>query len=444
MATIESAITDSRFTASSRKSKVAILGVPIDNLSMDEVMQVLEDHIAEGGFHQVATANVDFLIKSIHDDELREALCSCDLVLPDGMPLVWASRMMGSALKERVAGADLVPRLVSLSAARGYRLFLLGAEEESSARAAAWMETQYPGVCVAGRHSPEFKPLDQMDHEGILGRIEEARPDILLVAFGNPKQEKWLAMHRHRLNVPLCIGVGGSLDFLSGKVSRAPQWMQDSGLEWVYRMLQEPARLASRYLGNIMGLLRHLTVQIAATAAQERNQSIGRLTCEVAGQASVFRIAGSFSDSVLSAVETEVCARIFSGAHIVLDLSETAYLGPDALGLLVHLVRVARRWRREFWLTGLRPVHSRVIHASQLRSQFRVAPKVADALRRIEPYPEPLRSRPEENFALCRIGGEMIPVHADEVWDLYHQVRILVQHRMMERRNVMLSGNTHS
>src|ERR1700677_4522207 len=264
MATIQSAITDGRWASTSRKNKVAILGVPIDNLSMDEVMQTLEDHIAEGGFHQIATANVDFLIKSIHDDELHETLCRCDLVLPDGMPLVWASRLMGSALKERVAGADLVPRLVSLAAARGYRVFLLGAEDASSARAAVWMESQYPGVRIVGRYSPEFKPLDEMDHEDILCRIEAAQPDILLVAFGNPKQEKWLAMHRHRLNVPLCIGIGASLDFLSGKVTRAPKWMQASSLEWAYRLCQEPARLAKRYLGNAAGLLWFFTLQLAA------------------------------------------------------------------------------------------------------------------------------------------------------------------------------------
>jgi len=428
MAIVQSAIANDRFTSQSRKSKVAILGVPVDNLSMDEVMQVLEEHITEGGFHQVATANVDFLIKAIHDDELRETLCRCDLVLPDGMPLVWASRLMGTPLKERVAGADLVPLLAALSAARGYRLFLLGADEESSAGAAAWMESQYPGVCIAGRYSPEHKSLDQMDHDDILRRIELARPDILLVAFGNPKQEKWLAMHRYRLNVPLCIGVGGALDFLSGKVARAPHWMQSCGLEWAYRMFQEPSRLASRYFNNAAGILRYLSMQLATTTAQKGRNTAGQFAREAADSAAVFRVAGSFSGDLLPSFDSEVCNAIFAGNHIVLDLSETAYLGPDALGTLVHLASVAQRWKRELWLAGVRTVLLRVIHATQLRSQFRIAPKVSDALRRIEPDPLALRATSDKSNAFCQIGGQMIPIDMFEARDIYHQMRVLLKH----------------
>lgn len=428
MAIVQSAIASGRFTSQSRKSKVAILGVPVDNLSMDEVMQVLESYIIEGGFHQVATANVDFLIKAIHDEELRETLCRCDLVLPDGMPLVWASQVMGSPLKERVAGADLVPRLAALSAARGYRLFLLGADDESSAGAAAWMESQYPGVCIAGRYSPEHRSLDQMDHDDILRKIELARPEILLVAFGNPKQEKWLAMHRYRLNVPLCIGIGGSLDFLSGKVSRAPQWMQSRGLEWAYRMFQEPTRLASRYLNNTGGVLRYLTMQLATTTAQKGRNATGRFAQETADSAAVFRVAGSFSGDLLPSFESEVCGAIFAGNHIVLDLSETVYLGPDALGTLVHLASVALRLKRELWLVGVRPVLLRVIHATQLRAQFRIAPKVADALRRIEPDSSSLRTKSDKGYAFCEIGGQKIPINMVEARDIYQQMRILLRY----------------
>lgn len=410
------------------KRTVAILGVPIDNLSMDEVMRVIEDQITEGGFHQVATANVDFLIKSIHDEELHEILCRCDLVLPDGMPLVWASRMMGQALKERVTGADLVPRLLQVSARRGYRIFLLGAEDESSARATAWIEAHYPGACVAGRYSPDFKPLDEMDHEEILRRIEIARPDVLLVAFGNPKQEKWIAMHRHRLRVPLCVGIGGSLDFLSGKVSRAPEWMQASSLEWAYRLYQEPTRLAKRYLVDAVGLFYYLTLQLAATAAQAGGRAAGKLTENAMGPATVFHIEGKVSGNLLSSLETEVANAIFSGTDVVLDLSDTSYLGPDALGSLVHLVSMAHRWKREIWLVGLRPVLRRVIYATQLRSQFRIAPKIADALRRIEPNPFAMGARSGEGWVFCRMGNEMIPIHALEVQDLYNQMQCLLRH----------------
>jgi hypothetical protein len=128
-------------------------------------------------------------------------------------------------------------------------------------------------------------------------------------------------------------------------------------------------------------------------------------------------------------------ARILSGSHIVLDLSEADYLGADALGMLVHLVQVARSRRKEVWLTGLRPLHRLVAYASHLRTQFRIAPKVADALRRIEPEWQPAPVKREENFAVCEIGGQIIPVQAHEVWSLYHQMRVLVQHGAGEERS---------
>jgi N-acetylglucosaminyldiphosphoundecaprenol N-acetyl-beta-D-mannosaminyltransferase len=417
-----------------RKSTVAILGIPIDNVSMSEVMEMIEDQISAGGFHQIATANVDFLTKSIQDDELQEILCRCDLVLPDGMPLVWASRWMGTALKERVPGADLVPQLVALSAARGYRLFLLGAKEESSARAAAWMEKHYPGVCIAGRYSPELSSLEEMDHEDILRRIEAVRPDILLVAFGNPKQEKWIAMHRQRLNVPICIGVGASLDFLSGKVSRAPEWMQASGLEWVYRLYQEPKRLAKRYLENAICILRYLTPQLAAAARQARSSLDGKLIAESRRNATVIRIEGKLSGDLHLLLEDEICNAILSGNHVVLDATDVAYIGPDALGSLVRLVALARRRKREIWLTGLQTFVVRVIDTARLRSHFRIAPKVTDALRRIEPGLLPEALSAEQDSAYCRIGGQMVSIDACEIPDLYDQMRVLMNNRSLQGR----------
>src|SRR5215469_9547109 len=227
---------------------VAVLGVPFNNVTMDEAVKIIEEKIEGGGYHQVATANVDFLMHAIHDKELRDILCACSLVVPDGMPILWSARLMGSPLKERVCGIDLVPRLAELSARRGYSIYLLGASDKSSQRAAEILEERYPGLRIAGRYSPPVRPLEQMNHEEILERIELARPDILLVAFGNPKQEKWLSMHRNRLRVPVSIGIGGSLDMIAGKLTRAPRWIQKCGMEWLFRAAQEPRRLARRYV----------------------------------------------------------------------------------------------------------------------------------------------------------------------------------------------------
>lgn len=402
--------------------RVAILGVAVDNLTMDEVLDSVEAKIAQGGFHQIATANVDFVIGSIHDEELYETLAQCDLVLADGMPLVWASRMLGAGIKERVTGSDLVPHLARLSAQRGYRLFLLGADEDSSAGTVEWMEKNHPGVCIAGRYCPEYEALENMDHEEILRRVEEAKPDILLVAFGNPKQEKWLAMHRQRLTVPVCIGVGATFDFLSGKVSRAPKWMQRVGLEWLYRTVQEPSRLARRYSRNLIGLLRYLPMQVVAMALQGKRGKQALISKQTFGQALVLRIEGDFTGALLPSFEEDVSRAVQSGSHVVLDMSGTAYIGADALASLIYAMNVARCWKRELWLAGLDKLRMSVVGASQLRLFFRQAPKVAEALRRIQPelIPTPQFSG---DWAFCRIGRQLIPIHIDEVPRVYHQVQ---------------------
>src|SRR5262249_29651610 len=166
---------------------------------------------------------------------------------------------------------DLVPRLGHLSARKQYRIFLLGSTPEVCKVAAARLEEM--GAQVAGSLSPPVCPLDQFDNDEILAEIEKANPDILLVAFGSPKQERWIHQNRDRLNVPVCIGIGGSLDMLVGAVSRAPVWMQKASLEWVYRLCVEPRRLARRYLKDALGMARYFSVQLAISAATRRNGS---------------------------------------------------------------------------------------------------------------------------------------------------------------------------
>jgi N-acetylglucosaminyldiphosphoundecaprenol N-acetyl-beta-D-mannosaminyltransferase len=422
-----------------RDTSVALLGVAINNLTMQEVLDAVEAQIADGGFHQIATANVDFLVKSVRDEELRETLVRCDIVLADGMPLVWASHLLGARLKARVAGADLVPQLARLSAEHGYRIFLLGAREQSSAGTAAWMEENFPGVCIAGRFCPEHQPLEAMNHEDVLTRIEIARPDILMVAFGNPKQEKWLAMHRHRLKVPVCIGVGGSFDFLSGQVPRAPLWMQRYSLEWLYRLIQDPPRLAKRYASDLVGLLRYLPIQMVLIATQAKRDLEMQITSESVGVVKILRLEGDFTGALLPRFEAEVRDAMISGSHVVLDLSAIAYIGADAVGALIHLLSLARRWKRELWLTGLSSLLRWVIGAAMLDRSIRVATLVAEALRRIEPE---LGSVPKlgNEWGVCRIGGQMVPIHAHEMPDVYRQVELMLKQRVQDGPIASLSS----
>lgn len=417
-----------RLMQSLSSSSVALLGVPVDNITMDETLREIEACIAEGGFHQFATANSDFLIQAYHDRELTDILAGCQRVLPDGMPLLWAARLMGTPLRERVTGADLVPRVIELAARRGYRIFLLGASEASSHGAAEWIGRNYPEAKLAGRYSPRWAELEDMDHEDLLSRIEAARPDILLVALGCPKQEKWIAMHSHRLRVPVCIGVGCALDLLAGRIPRAPRWMQDSGLEWLFRACTEPARLGVRYIRDGYGLAVYMTLQLVASAAQQRRSSPDKITEEIKGAATVVRVAGRLTGTPVSDLEQEARVALGEGHHLVLDLFDTTQLGPDALGTLIHLANIAGRHSLEFWLTGLRPSALRLLRANHMEGSFRTAPRVSDALRRIAPAQVKMSIETGHNWAVCRIGGRLIPLDPDEASGVCQQVLRMIEH----------------
>jgi N-acetylglucosaminyldiphosphoundecaprenol N-acetyl-beta-D-mannosaminyltransferase len=230
---------------------VSILGVPVDPVTADEALMRIADMVESGRPHYIVTPNVDFLVQARTNPELHRILCEADLVLCDGQPLVWASRWLGNPLPERVAGSDLAPRLMEQAAQKGHRVFLLGATPEANEEAAMRLQALHPNLQLAGYYAPPFSALAEMDHEALVCRIRAAEPDILLVSFGCPKQEQWIAMHYRELGVPVCIGMGATIDFLAGRVRRAPAWMQRSGLEWTYRLLLEPRRLYRRYATDV-------------------------------------------------------------------------------------------------------------------------------------------------------------------------------------------------
>jgi N-acetylglucosaminyldiphosphoundecaprenol N-acetyl-beta-D-mannosaminyltransferase len=361
---------------------VAVLGVPFHNVNMDEAIAAIEDQIREGGFHHVATANVDFLKNAMGNRKVRDILCSCDIIVPDGMPVVWMSRLLGTPLKERVGGIDLVERLADVSARRGYGIFFLGASEISSQRAARVLQQRYPNLRIVGRYSPEPQPLERMNHEEILRRIDEARPDILLVAFGNPKQEEWIAMHRDRLKVPVCSGVGGTLDSLSGTMRRAPAWMQRYGLEWLHRMLQEPRRLTMRYVADAVCLIRHLPMYLASTAVQPKGSEQPNLVVHQVGNTRLISMVGDIDGGVLDEFNACTLAACTQGMNIVLDMSEAGFVAPEFLGSLIRLESKMRRRREQLWLAEL-PAHLiRVLRAGQLQDYFMTTTMVSDALYR--------------------------------------------------------------
>jgi N-acetylglucosaminyldiphosphoundecaprenol N-acetyl-beta-D-mannosaminyltransferase len=218
-----------------------ILGVRVDCLDMAGAVETIGRMVEERGETRlVATVNPEFVMRARADERFRDVLESAALCLADGIGVVWAMRRQGCPQYERVAGSDLVPLLARRCAASGWRPFLLGAAPGVAAAAARRMEEDNPGLAVAGVHAGSPAPDDD---EETLRRIVEARPDLLLVAYGAPQQELWIARNRCRLGVPVAIGVGGTLDFLAGRVRRAPGWLRRAHLEWLWRLALQPARV---------------------------------------------------------------------------------------------------------------------------------------------------------------------------------------------------------
>lgn len=229
---------------------VWVWGVPFAPMTLEETVEAVDALIDDRRPSYFITANLHYLMLSNENPDLAAVNERAAFILADGAPVVWAARNRSTPLPERVAGADLIFHLCDLSARKGRRLFFLGAPEGVAEEAAEKLRDRYPGIQVVGTECPPFRKPTEEEHEQLLGRIRAAHPDILFVAFGQPKGERWIFDNLDRLGVPVCVQVGASLEFAAGRFARAPRWMQRTGLEWVFRLLQEPRRLFSRYARN--------------------------------------------------------------------------------------------------------------------------------------------------------------------------------------------------
>jgi len=216
-----------------------ILGVRVHNVDSEGALDLMVQFIESGQPHQVATVNPEFIMRARRDAEFMEVLRQADLCLPDGVGILWAGRVLRRPFKTRVTGVDTIWRLVGIAAQRGYRMFLLGAAPGVADRAAEVLCEAHPNLLIAGTYagSPAVEEEESMGQ-----RILDARPHILLVAYGAPVQDKWIYRNQERLNVPLAVGVGGTLDFISGVSQRAPARARRLGLEWLHRLYCEPWR----------------------------------------------------------------------------------------------------------------------------------------------------------------------------------------------------------
>jgi N-acetylglucosaminyldiphosphoundecaprenol N-acetyl-beta-D-mannosaminyltransferase len=231
-----------------QQRRVSILGCPIDAITLEETVTRVEQAIAARATCQHVSINAAKLVKFQSDEVLRDAVLGCELITADGQSVVWASRLLGQPLPERVTGIDLMHALFEAARLRGHRVYLLGAREQVLERAAAEVQSSYAGISIVGRHHGYFGPDEEPE---IVSSIAEAHADMLFVALETPAKELFLARNRERLGIPFVMGVGGAFDVLAGLRRRAPGWMRRAGLEWLYRLAQDPRRLAARYVvGN--------------------------------------------------------------------------------------------------------------------------------------------------------------------------------------------------
>jgi len=381
-------------------NSIAILGIPIDNLSLAETVEhifaMIDGYQKDKRPRQVATVNVDFVVntlswslKHIRHPELLDILRRADLVTPDGMPIVWASKLLGVPLKERVTGADLVPGLAREAAERGKSIYFLGGRDDVGRQAADLLKDRHPDLTIAGVDSPfvhvEGAALSeaQEDDRAVVERINRSATDILLIGFGNPKQEIWFDRNRTRLKVPVSIGIGGTYEFIVGSVSRAPAWMQKTGLEWVYRITQDPWRLWKRYFVGFFkfGLMllpavvyyrfKRLVFNafskkspvIAAAPAAASETSMSTVT--------VIAVPNPLDAAVVGIVRDDFEKQVSQHQNAVLDFSQVDFIDSSGLGLLVSLWRKAAKEHKAIFMVGVKPSARRFFELSRIFDLFK-------------------------------------------------------------------------
>lgn len=372
---------------------VLILGIPIDNLTMEETLERIHAmamaHRNDGKPRLVATVNVDFLVNTLswfsqepRHPELLSILQHADLVTADGMPLVWASRILGNPLKERVTGADLVPRLAATHQEKSF--YFLGGNGEVGKRAADTLKKRFPDMTIAGVDAPfihisgeALSNTDAEDSETVQ-RINDAHPDILLIAFGNPKQESWFHRNRFRLKAGVTIGIGGTFDFITGNVSRAPVWIQKIGGEWIYRLLQDPKRLGKRYLIGffkfavmILPLILHMRWrQFRASKTHPpsvRDSAHDPPSFPYASQ-HIIALPEALDAKVVRDLKPQQEEWLAHDQGMILDFTQVHFMDSSGLGFLLGLWKKKGTPKGRFHLVGVQPPILRLLSLNRVTS----------------------------------------------------------------------------
>lgn len=356
------------------KPAAVVLGVPLDAVTMSEALDRIGSLVTsgrrQGRIHQVSTVNVDFLVNALEDPEVLALLQDNSLNLADGAPVVWASRWLATPVPERVTGADLVPALAAASVERGWRIHLFGGADGVAERACQLLIDRHPDALITAEAGPRVGSDGRVDAD-VVASIAEREIDVLCVALGNPKQERFIAAHGADLGCPVQIGIGGSLDMLLGVRRRAPRWIQRLGVEWIFRAAQEPGRLGRRYGHDLRIFVPRIVRYVSALRPHRHGAQLG---VAVAGRRA--RVVA------MHAVDAERTWSEFDPSDlevVEIDLGGGRPIEPLSHGRLIQLIRTSVRSGVPVRLSSLSPEAASTLSTAGTRALLDRATGTGDA-----------------------------------------------------------------
>jgi N-acetylglucosaminyldiphosphoundecaprenol N-acetyl-beta-D-mannosaminyltransferase len=399
-----------------------LLGLPFHDITLEEALDYCADAMKGTTNRYLVTANVDFTTQAFEDPDLKKIVFFADRVVCDGMPLVWLSKLLGSPLRERVAGSDMVPKLLETCGKEGHSVYFLGSDVDTLIEAKGIVEARYPGLKVVGVDSPPIGAVVEWDNDALCERMRSSGAQLLLVCLGCPKQERWIFAHHRETGIPLSIGVGASLDFITGKQKRAPVWMQKSGFEWFWRMSSSPRRLVSRYSKDFVFLIKASILQLNSQRRRKRGgtdetrrDSVGD---EMIFSEPVMRLSwhGELQNSELSGAPVPETIT----APVLLDASRITFLDSSGLGRLAFLARTCRAANQMLIVINQSATFAKSIRAVRMESLFSSATSEKAAIELIQKHTESggVLQKSEEGVVWVSFNRSLDALYHEEMMDI--------------------------
>ena len=336
-----------------------ILGIPFDNYSMEDVCNVMDDRIAQGNQCVLSTPNLDWVSMSLRDSDFKKTIINSDVSVIDGTPIFWVSCLLGLPMKEKVPGSTLFGHILHNKRDKNYRLFFFGGQGDAAAQAFSAVNNMESKIRAVGYYNPGYGSIENMGKDDVIGKINEARPDILLVALGSKKGVSWIEKNKNKLSAKIISHLGATINFISGKVRRAPLWMQRIGIEWIWRIIEEPA-LWERYLKDGVTFIYLLVARVIPLSLYLLKNKKYALTKErpaiktaEEGSSICMKINGVCNHVNDGTIRDHFKKLAGAEKDIVLDFTDTRYVDNSFLGLLLLLFKYQAMQQKKLSLVNV-------------------------------------------------------------------------------------------